>query len=91
MLRSLARTNVLHSKVPAFHLTKGGSATRMAKCMATVSQQPAAQDGGTQDPFAYCRNFVRTRDYEAFLTSQFYPKHLQDAFFAVRAFYVSAE
>lgn len=43
---------------------------------------------GIQDPNSFCKDFVRKRDYEAFLTSYFYPRHLQPAFFAFRAFYV---
>ena len=48
-----------------------------------------AQEGGVQDPDAYCRDLVKKRDYDAFLISQLYPKELRDGFFALRAFYVS--
>jgi hypothetical protein len=41
-----------------------------------------------QDPAEYCRDLIRTRDYESFLTSHFYPKNLQNAYLALRAFYV---
>ncbi|KAL5501513.1 hypothetical protein ACEPAH_8773 [Sanghuangporus vaninii] len=43
---------------------------------------------GPQDPDSYCRDFVMKHDRDAFLTSQFFPKHFQPACFAVRAFYV---
>ncbi|OCH86396.1 hypothetical protein OBBRIDRAFT_242902 [Obba rivulosa] len=48
----------------------------------------SAPDGGVRDPVAYCRDIVRKRDYEAYLTSYFYPRELQGAFFALRAFYI---
>lgn len=48
--------------------------------LSTVAEQ--------QPPAAYCRDLVRSRDYESFLTSHFYPKHLQDGYFALKAFYV---
>ena len=35
-----------------------------------------------------CKNLVRKRDYESFLTSKFYPTNAQDGFFALKAFYV---
>lgn len=41
------------------------------------------------DPNAYCRDLVQKRDYESFLLSQFYAKEQQNAFLALRAFYVS--
>ncbi|KAL5482711.1 hypothetical protein ACEPAI_9305 [Sanghuangporus weigelae] len=43
---------------------------------------------GPQGQDAYCRDFVMKHDRDAYLTSQFFPKHLQPACFAVRAFYV---
>ncbi|CAL1713126.1 unnamed protein product [Somion occarium] len=53
-----------------------------------TTQLGSGQAGGLQDSLAYCKYLVRKRDYEAFLTSHFYPRHLQAAFFALRAFYV---
>ncbi len=41
------------------------------------------------NPTVYCRDYVRARDYESYLIGGFYPRHLQGAFFALRAFYVS--
>lgn len=38
---------------------------------------------------AYCRDLVQQRDYEAYLTSYFYPRELQGTYYALRAFYVS--
>lgn len=52
----------------------------------TVSQ---ARTGGIQDPTAYCRDLVRKHDNDAYLCSYFYPRHLQGAYFALRAFNVS--
>ncbi|KAI0699093.1 Squalene/phytoene synthase-domain-containing protein [Cytidiella melzeri] len=56
--------------------------------MTTVSQQSGTSDRGTQESYAYCRDFVRKRDYEAFLTCHCYPTQFQDAFFALRAFHI---
>ncbi|KAF9463036.1 isoprenoid synthase domain-containing protein [Collybia nuda] len=36
----------------------------------------------------YCRDLVRRHDYESYLLSQFYPKHLQGGYFALRAFFI---
>ena len=44
--------------------------------------------GGTKDPNVYCRDFVRTHDYESYLISQFYPKEKRNGYFALKAFYV---
>lgn len=44
--------------------------------------------GGSQDPFSYCRDFVKKHDMDSYLISQFFPRSLQAACFAVRAFYV---
>ena len=44
--------------------------------------------GGTEDPNVYCRDFVRTHDYESYLISQFYPKKKRNGYFALKAFYV---
>lgn len=35
-----------------------------------------------------CQSLVLKRDYESFLTSKFYPRNVQDGFFALKAFYV---
>ncbi|KAH7921918.1 hypothetical protein BV22DRAFT_1018419 [Leucogyrophana mollusca] len=43
---------------------------------------------GTANPAEYCRDYVRKHDYEGFLTSQFYPRHLQGGYFAIKAFYI---
>ncbi|OBZ71377.1 NADH dehydrogenase (ubiquinone) complex I, assembly factor 6 [Grifola frondosa] len=57
-------------------------------CRRTITTLGSGQQGGNEDPSAYCRDLVRKRDYESFLTSQFYPTELRDAFFALRAFYI---
>ncbi|KIP08105.1 hypothetical protein PHLGIDRAFT_23729 [Phlebiopsis gigantea 11061_1 CR5-6] len=43
---------------------------------------------GVSDPFAHCRDLVQKRDYEGFLISKFYPAELQDAYIALRAFFI---
>ncbi|KLO04758.1 hypothetical protein SCHPADRAFT_884210, partial [Schizopora paradoxa] len=42
----------------------------------------------SEDPFAYCRDFVKKHDRDSYLTSQFFPKNLQGYCFAVRSFYI---
>lgn len=51
----------------------------------TSSTSPSS---GNQDPFTYCRDFVQKHDRDSYLISRFFPSHLQNACFAVRAFYV---
>ncbi|KAI8969643.1 isoprenoid synthase domain-containing protein [Trametes punicea] len=57
----------------------------LSRAMATDSRSPEA---GLADPDAYCKDMVRKRDYESYLIGSFYPRRLQGAFFALRAFYV---
>ncbi|KAH8104583.1 Squalene/phytoene synthase [Cristinia sonorae] len=45
-------------------------------------------DAGLNDPTGYCKDLVRKRDHEAFLTAQFYPTDSRDAFYALRALYI---
>ncbi|EGN92145.1 hypothetical protein SERLA73DRAFT_66257 [Serpula lacrymans var. lacrymans S7.3] len=52
------------------------------------SRSLATSAAGTADSFAYCREYVQKHDYEGFLTSQFYPRHVQGGYFALKAFYV---
>ncbi|KAL4073231.1 isoprenoid synthase domain-containing protein [Scleroderma yunnanense] len=40
------------------------------------------------EPSDYCRDLVRKHDYEAFLTSQLYPRLYQPGYYALRAFYI---
>jgi len=47
-----------------------------------------APEGGIQDPDGYCSNLVRERDYEAFLTSPFYPREFRSSYNAIRALYI---
>ena len=58
-----------------------------SRAMATEAAAP--HEAGLADPAAYCRDLVRKRDYESYLIGSFYPRHIQGAFFALRAFYVS--
>ncbi|TFK40783.1 isoprenoid synthase domain-containing protein [Crucibulum laeve] len=43
---------------------------------------------GLADPAAFCKDFVRKHDYVSYLVSHFYPKHLQNGYFAIKAFSV---
>ncbi|KAG9315907.1 isoprenoid synthase domain-containing protein [Chiua virens] len=45
-------------------------------------------DAETSNPTEYCKELVRKHDYEGYLTSQFYPRQYQNAFYALRAFYI---
>lgn len=79
------RYSSVHSKVSKrtrlnINISKG-------RLYATTTNAP--NEGGSQDPDTYCREFVRQHDRDSFLTSQFFPKNLQHACFAVRAFCVS--
>ncbi|KAH9891650.1 isoprenoid synthase domain-containing protein [Cubamyces lactineus] len=56
-----------------------------SRAMAT---EAAPHEAGLADPTAYCRDLVRKRDYESYLIGSSYPRHIQGAFFALRAFYV---
>ncbi|CEL62485.1 NADH dehydrogenase (ubiquinone) complex I, assembly factor 6 OS=Bos taurus GN=NDUFAF6 PE=2 SV=1 [Rhizoctonia solani AG-1 IB] len=42
--------------------------------------------GGTSEANEYCRELVRKHDYEAYLSSYFYPRAAQPGYFALRAF-----
>jgi hypothetical protein len=37
---------------------------------------------------SYCRDYVRNHDYESYLIAPFYPPEAQDAYWAIKAFYV---
>ena len=54
-----------------------------------MSTASPSLEAGVADPAGYCREYVRKRDYESYLIASFYPRELQGAFFALRAFYVS--
>ncbi|KAF8195570.1 isoprenoid synthase domain-containing protein [Pholiota molesta] len=43
---------------------------------------------GPSDPHAYCKDFVRKHDYDSYLNSYFYPRALQNGYFATKAFSV---
>jgi NADH dehydrogenase [ubiquinone] 1 alpha subcomplex assembly factor 6 len=58
---------------------------RPAGCLRRVSTTASL---GPSDPHAYCREFVRKRDYDSFLNSYFYPRHAQNGYFAIKAFSV---
>ncbi|KAH9950578.1 Squalene/phytoene synthase [Amylocystis lapponica] len=66
---------------------KRGRLPRLACRNASTSTQ-AAQEGGIRDSNSYCSSLVRERDYEAFLTSHFYPAELRNSYVALRAFYI---
>lgn len=69
------------------------SSTRLSlvSILRSLSTSTATSEAGVTvaNPALYCRDYVRKRDYESYLIGGFYPRHLQDAFFALRAFYVS--
>ncbi|KAF5369456.1 hypothetical protein D9758_002714 [Tetrapyrgos nigripes] len=44
--------------------------------------------GAAADPIEHCRSLVQKHDYEGYLVSPFFPKHLQGGYFALKAFYV---
>ncbi len=77
------------SRLPAL------ASARLANRVSRVSQVRAlaavsnASEPGVADPSAYCRDYVRKRDYESYLIGSFYPREHQSAFYALRAFYVS--
>ncbi|KAI0720493.1 isoprenoid synthase domain-containing protein [Cerioporus squamosus] len=54
----------------------------------TLATTSTPSEPGVADPSTYCREYVRKRDYESYLIGSFYPRELQGAFFALRAFYV---
>ena len=55
----------------------------------STSVAPSEAGLAVVNPAIYCRDYVRKRDYQSYLIGGFYPWHLQGAFFALRAFYVS--
>ncbi|EJF63423.1 isoprenoid synthase domain-containing protein [Dichomitus squalens] len=54
----------------------------------SLATHSSHSEAGVADPAAYCKDYVRKRDYESYLIGGFYPRHLQGPFFALRAFYV---
>ena len=77
----------LPSLAPA-RLVNSVSGVYKVRTLATVSSHSASEPR-VADPSGYCRDYVRKRDYESYLIGSFYPRELQNAFFALRAFYVS--
>lgn len=63
----------------------------LASTQRSLSTSVATSETGlaVANPAVYCRDYVRKRDYQSYLIGGFYPRHLQGAFFALRAFYVS--
>lgn len=62
-----------------------------SRSFAAAKPQSPFVDGegwGTTDPSIFCRDFIRTNDYESYLISQFWPKELQRSYNAVKAFSV---
>ncbi|PPQ69609.1 hypothetical protein CVT24_001365 [Panaeolus cyanescens] len=47
-----------------------------------------ATTAGLSHPDAYCRDYIRKHDYDSYLISHFYPKHVQPGYFAIKAFSV---
>lgn len=66
-----------------------GSGLRRNLTTATTYTSSDSESNSTiTDPAGYCRDLVRRQDYESYLVSQFYPKHLQGGYFALKAFSV---
>lgn len=63
------------------------SRSRLAQTRKTFSTS-ATRNAQPEDPTMYCRQLVLKQDYDSYLSSYFYPRHLQDAYFALRAFNV---
>jgi NADH dehydrogenase [ubiquinone] 1 alpha subcomplex assembly factor 6 len=51
----------------------------------------AINSGGVENPAAYCKSLVQKHDYESYLCSYFYPRMSQPGYFALKAFFVSAQ
>ncbi|KAH8114540.1 isoprenoid synthase domain-containing protein [Phellopilus nigrolimitatus] len=89
MTSTLAR-----SRLAQFFLTNKCRATKTERLVSKAFRRAYATgpssspSGGNQDPIAYCRDFVRQHDRDSYLISQFFPRNLQPACFAVKAFYV---
>ena len=75
----------LHGSVPTSACWPGME-TWKAETQPAVLCHPQAHS--TLEPTDYCRDLVRKHDYEAFLTSQLYPRQYQPGYYALRAFYV---
>ncbi|KAF8631031.1 hypothetical protein AX15_002642 [Amanita polypyramis BW_CC] len=60
------------------------------RCFLSLKRRSYSSEAvpGLTDPIAYCRNLVRKHDYGSFLLAPFYPKEVQDAYFAIKAFAV---
>ncbi|KAI0051400.1 hypothetical protein FA95DRAFT_270299 [Auriscalpium vulgare] len=63
------------------HRPRPRSLRPLARSIADAPSSPQ-----TEDPHAYCKNFVRQHDYEGFLISQFYAGDNARAYFALKAF-----
>lgn len=86
MVRILRTKAIRGSVQQSLHINRARPVTLTSR---RYSSADANSIGGLEDPFTYCRNFVRQHDRDSYLTSQFFPKNLQGFCFAVRAFYVS--
>ncbi|KIN93377.1 hypothetical protein M404DRAFT_17302 [Pisolithus tinctorius Marx 270] len=55
----------------------------------TFSTTPCVRSSaGISEAADYCKDLVRKHDYEAFLTSQLYPRVYRPGYYALRAFYI---
>ncbi|KAI5122808.1 hypothetical protein M0805_000150 [Coniferiporia weirii] len=84
---TLSRSRLVNKQL--FRWCRGSQPLRLGN---TSFQRAYAADTtnsfSSQDPDAYCRDFVRKHDRDSYLTSQFFPRSLQPACFALKAFYV---
>ncbi|PCH40095.1 hypothetical protein WOLCODRAFT_136651, partial [Wolfiporia cocos MD-104 SS10] len=85
---SVAITRRLGVRSTSFPVVLARRAPTVGRRLTTSPHPRAHQEGGTQDPVAYCTELVRKRDYDSYLTSQFWPRNLRDDFLVLRAFYV---
>lgn len=67
---------------------RGSGPRRNLTTAATYTSSDSESNSTIADPAGYCRDLVRRQDYESYLVSQFYPKHLQGGYFALKAFSV---
>ncbi|THH16562.1 hypothetical protein EW146_g4100 [Bondarzewia mesenterica] len=87
-MRSALRPSLLVKN--AAHVLNTSGALRItgeagARRLLSIPSGPTT--GGIEDPFAYCKEFVRKHDYDAFLVSQFYPREKQNGYYAMKALY----
>ena len=69
-----------------FIISKKPPTLRDRRAASTSTRPPSGT--GSDEPHAYCKDFVQRHDYEAYLVSQLYPVDKRNGYFAIKAFYV---